>query len=540
MIPDPPSPTKQAPNAINRVISIHVWRPQATFIKAASPRRCRTLPKSRGRQPPLRSALLCSPLSSGEAMARCGVAVLLPILLACVAASAAAGGADRQHRRGSGASARLQLVPAAPGASLAERAQDDRHRHAYISARLASSSSSSSRRRAAETSTAPMPEASAFAMPLTSGAYTGTGQYFVQFRVGTPAQPFVLVADTGSDLTWVKCRGRRASSPDASPLASPRVFRPANSKSWAPIPCSSDTCKSYVPFSLANCSAGTTPPAPCGYDYRYKDKSSARGVVGTDAATIALSGSGSDRKAKLQEVVLGCTTSYDGQSFQSSDGVLSLGNSNISFASRAAARFGGRFSYCLVDHLAPRNATSYLTFGPVGAAHSPSRTPLLLDAQVAPFYAVTVDAVSVAGKALNIPAEVWDVKKNGGAILDSGTSLTILATPAYKAVVAALSKQLARVPRVTMDPFEYCYNWTATRRPPAVPRLEVRFAGSARLRPPTKSYVIDAAPGVKCIGLQEGVWPGVSVIGNILQQEHLWEFDLANRWLRFQESRCAH
>lgn len=194
-------------------------------------------------------------------MARVGLAILvLSVACAAFAASAAAGGA---HRRGSRASARLQLLPAAPGASLAERARDDRHRHAYISTRLASASR---RRRAAETSTAPGPEASAFAMPLTSGAYTGTGQYFVRFRVGTPAQPFVLVADTGSDLTWVKCRG--ASSPAASPSASPRVFRPADSKSWAPIPCSSDTCTSYVPFSLANCSTKTSPPAPCSYDYR--------------------------------------------------------------------------------------------------------------------------------------------------------------------------------------------------------------------------------------------------------------------------------
>ncbi|XP_051210253.1 aspartic proteinase NANA, chloroplast [Lolium perenne] len=485
-------------------------------------------------------------------MARVG---LLLLALCAALAAVAAGGAHR-HQRKNRPSARLPLVPAAPGASLPDRARDDRHRHAYISSRLASTSPHHAHgRRAAETGTSP--ESSAFAMPLTSGAYTGTGQYFVRLRVGTPAQPFVLVADTGSDLTWVKCRGASplssASPAPAGSASPPRVFRPADSRSWSPIPCSSDTCKSYVPFSLANCS--TTPPAPCSYDYRYKDDSSARGVVGTDAATVALSGgNGADKKAKLQEVVLGCTTSYDGQSFQASDGVLSLGNSNISFASRAAARFGGRFSYCLVDHLAPRNATSYLTFGPSdddsntngGAAPSaapaaaPSRTPLLLDARMAPFYAVTVDTVSVAGEALDIPSEVWDVKKNGGAILDSGTSLTILATPAYNAVVAALSKQLAGVPRVTMDPFEYCYNWTASSTPPAVPRMEVRFAGSARLAPPAKSYVIDAAPGVKCIGLQEGAWPGVSVIGNILQQEHLWEFDLANRWLMFKQSRCAH
>ncbi|CAL5096190.1 unnamed protein product [Urochloa decumbens] len=481
-------------------------------------------------------------------MASRGHALALLVLLA-LAAAASAGRHQHQHHRHGRKSARLQLIPSAPGASLADRARDDRHRHAYIRSTLAS------RRRAAEVG------ASAFAMPLSSGAYTGTGQYFVRFRVGTPAQPFVLVADTGSDLTWVKCRrgggSAAAESPDAQTPPPAREFRPAASKTWAPIACSSDTCTSYVPFSLANCSS---PASSCAYDYRYKDGSAARGVVGTDSATIALSSSGragsgaaadSSRRAKLQGVVLGCTASYDGQSFQSSDGVLSLGNSNISFASRAAARFGGRFSYCLVDHLAPRNATSYLTFGPgpedggaspspTSAPAAPEQTPLLLDRRMSPFYAVTVDTVYVAGEALDIPADVWDVDRSGGAILDSGTSLTILATPAYAAVVAALSRQLGDLPRVSMDPFEYCYNWTAADGgAPEIPKLEVQFAGSATLEPPAKSYVIDAAPGVKCIGVQEGAWPGVSVIGNILQQEHLWEFDLRDRLLRFKHTRCA-
>lgn len=52
-------------------------------------------------------------------------------------------------------------------------------------------------------------------------------------------------------------------------------------------------------------------------------------MVGTDSATIALSGSGSGdgggRRAKLQGVVLGCTASYDGQSFQSSVTTLDAG-----------------------------------------------------------------------------------------------------------------------------------------------------------------------------------------------------------------------
>ncbi|RLN23077.1 aspartic proteinase nepenthesin-2-like [Panicum miliaceum] len=306
---------------------------------------------------------------------------------------------------------------------------------------------------------------------------------------------------------------------------------------------------------------------------RYKDGSAARGTVGTDSATIALSGRGAppaaaaansrrrqQRRAKLRGVVLGCTTSYNGDSFVASDGVLSLGYSNISFASRAAGRFGGRFSYCLVDHLAPRNATSYLTFGRNPALSSPAartacegtpaaavpgarQTPLLLDHRLRPFYAVTVNGISVDGELLKIPRLVWDIEKGGGTILDSGTSLTVLASPAYRVVVAALSKKLAGLPRVTMDPFDYCYNWTSPSTGEdlavPVPDLALHLAGSARLQPPAKSYVIDAAPGVKCIGVQEGEWPGVSVIGNILQQEHLWEFDIKNRRLRFMRSRCT-
>jgi hypothetical protein len=142
--------------------------------------------------------------------------------------------------------------------------------------------------------------------------------------------------------------------------------------------------------------------------------------------------------------------------------------------------------------------------------------------------------------ALDIPAEVWDAK-SGGVILDSGNTLTVLAAPAYKAVVTALSRHLDGVPKVSFPPFEHCYNWTARRpgAPEIIPKLAVQFAGSARLEPPAKSYVIDVKPGVKCIGVQEGEWPGVSVIGNILQQEHLWEFDLKNMQVRFKQSNCT-
>jgi Xylanase inhibitor N-terminal len=107
----------------------------------------------------------------------------------------------------------------------------------------------------------------AFEMPIGSGAYTGIGQYFVRVRVGTPAKPFLLVADTGSDLTWVKCQQHNYGTKEEKDSgARARIFRPEQSSSWQPIECSTDLCQKTLPFALATCPA---PDSPCLYDYRY-------------------------------------------------------------------------------------------------------------------------------------------------------------------------------------------------------------------------------------------------------------------------------
>lgn len=254
------------------------------------------------------------------------------------------------------------------------------------------------------------------------------------------------------------------------------------------------------------------------------------------------------QSAKLKGIVVGCTSSSVGSSFRSLDGVLGLGYSNTSFAARAAAHFGGKFSYCLVDHLSPRNASDYLVFGK-DTIHRPSKpdrrryAELVLNSRLEPFYAVRVGGVSVGGELLNISETVWDSGAGGGVILDSGTSLTMLAEPAYRAVLAALRAPLARYPKVETKPFEFCFKSDRSFDEAAVPRLVVHMVGlrgaAVPLKPPVKSYLIDVADGVKCIGILSASWPGVSTIGNILQQNHLWEFDIANRRVSFKPSSCS-
>lgn len=111
---------------------------------------------------------------------------------------------------------------------------------------------------------------SSVAMPMHSGADYGTGEYFVHVKVGTPGQKFMLVADTGSELTWMNCRykcGRNCGTHKGR-LNNKRVFKADRSSSFQTVPCLSEMCKIELAnlFSLATCPA---PLTPCAYDYRY-------------------------------------------------------------------------------------------------------------------------------------------------------------------------------------------------------------------------------------------------------------------------------
>ncbi|KAL8166556.1 hypothetical protein V2J09_008055 [Rumex salicifolius] len=268
------------------------------------------------------------------------------------------------------------------------------------------------------------------------------------------------------------------------------------------------------------------------------------GIFGEEITTLPLT---NREKARLPSII-GCTQSTQGSTIlNGADGVLGLSYSKQSFAYKAARRFGGgKFSYCLVDHLSTVNVSNYLVFGEnkeSGKVVGNIRQTRLFLHAIEGFYAVGVKGISIGGLMLSIPPVVWDLRGPGGAILDSGTSLTVLATPAYGPVMKALTKALShRFPSLgqpgDLQPFSYCFNSTGFH-PSVVPRLEIHFTDGARFRPHIKSYIIDDEPSVKCIGILEG--PGVpylSIIGNILQQNYFWEYDLFKQNIRFGASTC--
>lgn len=140
---------------------------------------------------------------------------------------------------------------------------------------------------------------------------------------------------------------------------------------------------------------------------------------------------------------------------------------------------------------------------------------------------------------LDIPPNVWDANDGGGTILDSGTSLTLLADAAYKSVVSALERHLVGLKRVKPEgvPIEYCFD-TKSFNESKLPQLTFHFKGGTRFEPHRRSYMVDTAPDVKCLGFVSAGSPATNVIGNIMQQNYLWEFNLVASSLSFAPSTC--
>ncbi|GMH10630.1 hypothetical protein Nepgr_012471 [Nepenthes gracilis] len=379
--------------------------------------------------------------------------------------------------------------------------------------------------------------APAVKFPMYAAADFGLGEYMVDAEFGTPPQKVKLIVDTGSDLTWIKCAYNEKREEEKQ-----QPFVAQRSSTFKTITCGSRVCMEELAplFSLDLCPGLSS---PCMYNYSYHgDAIAAFGMFGKEVARLPLT---DGTQATLLNV-LGCTEAILGSPIlQAGDGILGLNFNMQSFGYRAATKHGrGKFSYCLVDNLSSRNVTSYLVFGDrkqrrEKIAGKMRYTELALGV-VGDLYALNVKGISIGRTMLRIPPDVWELSEEGGALIDSGTTLTLLAPQAYDAVtevlVAALSRHLEKVEE-GIEPFEYCYHYSAKFDQSLVPRLEFHFKDGARFKPHVKSYIIDVRPDTKCIGILKGSG-SLTIFGNIMQQNYLWEYDLFSGRLGFAPSTC--
>ncbi|KAA8529217.1 hypothetical protein F0562_033984 [Nyssa sinensis] len=315
-------------------------------------------------------------------------------------------------------------------------------------------------------------------LPITSGASTGSGQYFIDLRLGTPPQSLLLVADTGSDLVWVTC----SACHNCSNHLSSSAFLARHSATFSPHHCFDSACQ-LIPHPKHTPCNHTRLHSPCSYEYSYADGSKTNGFFSTETTLLNTSSGG---LLKHENLAFGCGfrisgPGVTGPSFNGAQGVMGLGRGPISFTSQLGSRFDHKFSY-LSQGLHSLSASDKLS-------HDWGRHP---------------KCVSVNGVKLPINPSVWAVDKsgNGGTIVDSGTTLTFLAEPAYRQILTAFKRRI-KLPspaELTLG-FDLCVNVSNVSKL-SLPRLSFKLMGDSVFAPPPSNYFLDTAAGVKCLALQ--------------------------------------
>ncbi|KAG0592413.1 hypothetical protein M758_1G244800 [Ceratodon purpureus] len=360
----------------------------------------------------------------------------------------------------------------------------------------------------------------AAAADLNSPVSAGSGEYVMQFSVGTPAQRFTAIVDTGSDLCWVQCSPcmRCFQQPDA-------VFNPLASSTYRLANCTDSLCRA-LPGPI--CSRANT----CTYAYAYGDGSNTRGDLAYETVTL---------NSAVSHIGFGCGH-YQVGTFAGADGLIGLGQGPLSLPSQLSPSVAEIFSYCLVEQTTTDSGSSPITFGNAAENSAATYTPLLTNTLNPTYYYVGVTGISVGSSRVSIPSSAFRISSNGGGgvILDSGTTLTYWTNAAFNPILAAFRRQISysEVDASTYG-LNLCYDVSSVSASSlTLPAMVVHFT-NVDLEVPVSnlfSYV-DNAEQTICLTMAPS--DQFSIIGNIVQQNNLIVYDVVNRRVGFQAFDCA-
>ncbi|KAI4308117.1 hypothetical protein L6164_031223 [Bauhinia variegata] len=373
-----------------------------------------------------------------------------------------------------------------------------------------------------------------------SGVSLGSGEYFMDVFVGTPPKRFSLILDTGSDLNWIQCVPCHACFEQNGPY-----YDPKDSSSFKNITCHDPRCQLV---------SSPDPPQPCKADnqscpyfYWYGDSSNTTGDFAVETFTVNLTTpTGKSEFRRVENVMFGCGHWNRGL-FHGAAGLLGLGRGPLSFASQLQSLYGHSFSYCLVDRNSDTSVSSKLIFGEdkdllshpnlnftsfVGGKENPVDT----------FYYVQIKSVMVGDEMLKIPEETWRLSAEGagGTIIDSGTTLTYFAEPAYEIIKEAFVKKIKGFPLVEdFPPLKPCYNVSGVDKV-ELPDFEILFADGAVWNFPVENYFIQIDQGdVICLAILGTPRSALSIIGNYQQQNFHILYDMKKSRLGYAPMNCA-
>ncbi|KAL3652477.1 hypothetical protein CASFOL_002158 [Castilleja foliolosa] len=337
--------------------------------------------------------------------------------------------------------------------------------------------------------------------PVSSGLSSGSGEYLARLGVGTPPQYFYMALDTGSDVVWLQSYPCSNCYTQSDP-----IFDPDHSSSFSPLSCLSKLCNQ---LNHHGCIDGSD---ICTYAVIYGDGSFTKGNFSKETLSFG--------ETSVSNIALGCGNDNEGL-FNASAGLLGLGRGRLSFPVQTMDLFGGKFSYCLVDPRSSSSEPSNILFGEQSVSENAGFTPILGNT----LYYVNLIGISVGDYTVpGINSSVFV----GGVIIDSGTTITRLAEPAYEALKEAFDDKVSGWNRTSgFSTFDTCYNSSSSGPNVSVPTMTLHFDGGADMRLPAENYLVSVSGDkVLCLAFASTSSSELSIIGNFQQQGFRVMYDL--------------
>ncbi|KDP41942.1 hypothetical protein JCGZ_26960 [Jatropha curcas] len=359
-------------------------------------------------------------------------------------------------------------------------------------------------------------------IPLISGVKLQTLNYIVTVELG--GRNMTVIVDTGSDLTWVQCQPCRLCYNQQDP-----IFNPSISASYQTILCNSSTCQSLQSATGNTGVCGSNPPT-CNYLVNYGDGSYTRGDLGIEKLNLG--------KVFVSKFIFGCGRNNKGL-FGGASGLMGLGRSDLSLISQTSAIFGGVFSYCLPNTAA--DASGSLVFGGNSSVYKNttpiSYTRMVFNPQLPTFYFLNLTGISIGGVALQ--AAGFD---QGVVLIDSGTVISRLPPPIYRALKAEFLKQFSEFP--SSPPFsilDTCFDLSAYQEVD-IPTIKLHFEGNAELNVDVTGilYFVKTDASQVCLALASlNFEDEIPIIGNYQQRNIRVVYDNVESKLGFAAEACS-
>ncbi|XP_010504413.1 PREDICTED: aspartic proteinase PCS1-like [Camelina sativa] len=362
----------------------------------------------------------------------------------------------------------------------------------------------------------------------------------VSLTAGSPPQTIQMVLDTGSELSWLKCKQSTSST---------SIYNHVKSSSYSAIPCSSPVCTIQTQdFSLpASCDKKTN---LCHVAASYADGSSVEGNLAQDTFTI-----GSSTRRATSFGCIDVISSTRPEEDAKTTGLMGMNRGRLSFVNQMGL---SKFSYCISGS----DSTGVLVLGESSFPSLPplKYTPLVNLTDRLPYtdrfaYTVNFEGIRVGSKLLPIPRSdlIRGQSGTGQTMLDSGTQFTFLRSPVYKILKTEFTEQTKSV--LTVDPsivfeagMDLCFRVGSTQLDfSKLPAVTLMFNGGAELTVSGQKllYPVPGSGSKKkyCFTFANSEPAGIEafIIGNHHQQNVWVEYDLAHKKIGLaNDVKCDH